>query len=50
MLFTLTQGSVLACIAAIGRWSEVPPDDQMSANIIGVVTGLVGVVIILAVL
>jgi len=49
ILFTATQGSVLACIAAIGRWSEVPPEDQKSKSIIGVVAGLVGVVIFLAV-
>lgn len=50
VLFTATQGSVLATIAAIGQWSEVPADEQMSGSIIGVVAGLVGAVIVLAVL
>jgi uncharacterized membrane protein len=50
LLFTVTQGSVLACIAAIGRWSEAPAEDQMSWSNIGVVTGIVLVVIVLAVL
>ena len=49
ILFTATQGAVLACIAAIGKWSEVPAEDQLSANIVGAVTGLVAVVIVLAV-
>jgi len=50
LLFIVTQGSVLACIAAIGRWSEVPAEDQLSGSNIGVVTGIVFVVIVLAVL
>jgi hypothetical protein len=50
LLFTATQGAVLACIAAIGLWSEAPPEDQMSGRNIGVVTGIVFVVIVLAVL
>mmetsp|Transcript_4521 Transcript_4521/g.10242 ORF Transcript_4521/g.10242 Transcript_4521/m.10242 type:complete len:1111 (+) Transcript_4521:249-3581(+) len=49
ILFTATQGSVLATIAAIGQWSEVPAEDQMSGSIIGVVVGLVAVVIVLSV-
>ena len=49
ILFTATQGSVLACIAAMGRWSEVPAEDQTDAGIIGVVAGLVGCVIVLAI-
>jgi len=49
VLFTVTQGSVLACIAAIGLWSEVPADDQMSRSIIGLVMGLVCAIIVLAV-
>eukprot|EP00578_Thalassiosira_sp_NH16_P018260 CAMPEP_0181116794 /NCGR_PEP_ID=MMETSP1071-20121207/22145_1 /TAXON_ID=35127 /ORGANISM="Thalassiosira sp., Strain NH16" /LENGTH=1366 /DNA_ID=CAMNT_0023201071 /DNA_START=81 /DNA_END=4182 /DNA_ORIENTATION=+ len=48
VIFTVTQGSVLACIAAIGRWSEVPVEDQMSRNIVGLVAGLVAVVIVLS--
>ena len=50
VLFTVTQGSVLACIAVIGIWSEVPADDQMSRGIIGLVMGLVAAIIVLAVL
>ena len=46
----VTQGSVLACIAVIGRWSEVPAEDQASGDIIGIVAGLVGAIIVLAVL
>ncbi|KAL7547829.1 hypothetical protein ACHAWF_011101 [Thalassiosira exigua] len=47
-LFTATQGSVLACIAATARWSELPEEDQASGNVIGVVVGLVAAVIALA--
>lgn len=50
ILFTATQGAVLACIAAVGKWSEVPAEDQWSGNIIGIVCGLVAVVIVLAVM
>ena len=50
LLFTATQGAFLACIAAIGRWSELPAEDQMSGRNMGVVTGIVIVVIVLAVL
>ena len=49
-LSVVTQGSVLACIAVIGRWLEVPAKDQASGDIIGLVTGLVGAIIVLAVL
>mmetsp|Transcript_5656 Transcript_5656/g.12347 ORF Transcript_5656/g.12347 Transcript_5656/m.12347 type:complete len:1360 (-) Transcript_5656:160-4239(-) len=48
ILYILTQGSSLLCIAAIGRWSEEPAENQSSRNIIGLVTGLVGVIIVLA--
>lgn len=50
LLFTATQGAVLACIAAIGRWSQAPAEDQMSGRNMGLVTGIVLVVIVLAVL
>ena len=40
ILFTATQGAVLACIAAIGKWSEVPAEDQLSANIVGAANAL----------
>ncbi len=44
MLFIVTQGSVLACIAAVGRWSEVPPENQASSRFLGIVVGLVAAV------
>jgi len=48
-LFVCTQATVLACIAAVGKWSVLPADDQLDATIIGVVVGLVSMVICLAV-
>ena len=49
ILFTATQAAVLACIATLGRWSELPAEDQSSGSNIGLVGGLVGAVILLAV-
>ncbi|KAL9182396.1 hypothetical protein ACHAXT_013048 [Thalassiosira profunda] len=49
VLFAITQGSVLVCVAATGRWSEVPPEEQTSASIIGLVSGLAAAVIVLAI-
>jgi len=49
VIFTLTQGSVLTCIALAGRWSEVPAEDQLSGNIIGLIAGLAGAIIVLTV-
>jgi len=49
ILFIVTQGSVLACIAAVGRWSEVPPENQASGQFIGIVVGLVAAVTFFAV-
>eukprot|EP00550_Attheya_septentrionalis_P002538 CAMPEP_0198285332 /NCGR_PEP_ID=MMETSP1449-20131203/4662_1 /TAXON_ID=420275 /ORGANISM="Attheya septentrionalis, Strain CCMP2084" /LENGTH=1282 /DNA_ID=CAMNT_0043982737 /DNA_START=271 /DNA_END=4119 /DNA_ORIENTATION=+ len=48
ILFTLTQGTLLVCIAAIGKWAERPPQDQNSWSILGVVIGLGVSVIVLA--
>lgn len=41
MLFIVTQGCVLATIAAIGTWSDLPAEEQKSWRIIGIVIGLV---------
>jgi len=49
MLFIVTQGSVLACIAAVGRWSEAPPENQASSQFIGIVVGLVSAVTFFAI-
>ena len=49
IIFTCTQASVLGCIAAIGKWSALPAEDQLNGSIIGAVVGLVVVVICLAV-
>ena len=48
-LFTATQASVLATIAAVGKWSVLPAENQWSRPIIGTVLGLVAVVLSLAV-
>ena len=50
ILFTATQGAVLACIATLGRWSELPAVNQSSGDNIGLVAGLTLLVIFLAVL
>lgn len=50
ILFAITQGSVLASVAATGKWSELPADEQTSnTTILWAVGGLVGCVIVLAV-
>jgi ATP-binding cassette subfamily C (CFTR/MRP) protein 4 len=49
ILFIVTQASVLATIAAIGKWSGLPADEQDSREIIGVVVGLVLAVCFLAI-
>jgi ATP-binding cassette subfamily C (CFTR/MRP) protein 4 len=49
ILFTVTQGSVLACIAAVGRWSEAPPENQASSGFIGLVVGLVAAITFFAI-
>lgn len=49
ILFIVTQGSVLACIAAVGRWSEAPPENQASSQFIGIVVGLVSAVTFFAI-
>ena len=49
LLFTATQGTSLWCVAALGRWSEMPAESQSSASMIGIIGGLVGGTIILAV-
>jgi ATP-binding cassette subfamily C (CFTR/MRP) protein 4 len=41
LVFCLTQGSALACIAFIGKWSNLPVDKQRSVFIIASVFGLV---------
>ena len=41
MLFIVTQGCVLATIAAVGTWSDLPAEEQKSWRIIGIVIGLV---------
>ena len=50
LLFTVTQGISMWCVAALGRWSEMPAESQSSASMIGIIGGLVGGTIILAVL
>lgn len=48
LVFCLTQGSVLACVAFIGKWSNLPADEQRSVFIIASVFGFVISVGILA--
>ena len=50
ILFIVTQGSVLACIAAVGRWSEAPPENQASGRYMGIVVGLVAAVTLFAII
>ena len=49
VLFIATQGSVLACIASVGKWSEVPPENQASSQFVGIVVGLVAAVTFFAI-
>jgi ATP-binding cassette subfamily C (CFTR/MRP) protein 4 len=49
ILFIVTQGSVLVCIAAVARWSELPPENQGSSKFIGLVVGLVAAIAFLAI-
>ena len=44
LVFCVTQGSALTCIAFIGQWSNLPADKQWSVSIIASVFGLVIVV------
>lgn len=48
VLFSITQASVLVCIAAIGKWAELLPEDQTSPSILGIVGGLGAAVVVLA--
>lgn len=49
-LFVATQGSLLACIAVVGKWSGLSADGQSSGRIIGLVVGLVVAVSFFAIL
>jgi hypothetical protein len=48
LLFSATQGSVLVTIATVGRWAQRPVEDQDDWDIMGLVLGLGGLVIVLA--
>ena len=50
VLFSVTQATVLATVAAFGKWSEKPADEQTSRRILSIVVGLGVVVIVLAVI
>jgi hypothetical protein len=49
VLFSVTQASVLFTIASVGRWAEQPPERQSDWEHVGLVVGMAGVVVILAV-
>jgi ATP-binding cassette subfamily C (CFTR/MRP) protein 4 len=49
ILFVATQGSALACIAAVGTWSGLPAEEQTSWSILGVIVGLVFTISVLAI-
>jgi ATP-binding cassette subfamily C (CFTR/MRP) protein 4 len=50
LLFVVTQLCVLATIAAVGKWSNLPPEEQRSWDIIGIVLGLVLAVCLFAII
>lgn len=50
LLFVVTQMCVLATIAAVGKWSNLPPEEQRSWDIIGIVLGLVLAVCLFAII
>lgn len=50
LLFIATQGCVLATIAAVGVWSDLPAQEQSSWSIIGIVVGLVVAVCFFAII
>lgn len=50
LLFIVTQGGVLATIAAVGVWSDLPAEDQRSWSVIGIVVGLVTAVCFFAII
>ena len=47
LLFSVTQGSVLITIATIGRWAKRPAEEQNDWDIIGLVIGLGGLIVII---
>jgi ABC-type multidrug transport system fused ATPase/permease subunit len=49
VLFSATQASVLLTIASVGRWAEQPAERQSDWENVGLVLGMAGVVVILAV-
>lgn len=49
VLFSVTQASVLLTIASVGRWAEQPAENQKDWDNVGLVVGMAGVVVILAV-
>jgi ATP-binding cassette subfamily C (CFTR/MRP) protein 4 len=49
MVFCATQGTVLWTIATMGRWAELPPSEQDSWSMLGLVIGQGSMVMVLAV-
>ena len=47
-LFTVTQAAALAVVAMMGRWAELPAAKQTDSNILWIVIGLSGSVVLLA--
>jgi len=46
--FCVTQGVALWTIITMGKWSELPPQDQKSWNMLGLILGQVSMAIVLA--
>lgn len=49
VLFSATQGSVLATVTMFGRWAERDTEDQDNLDIVLIVTGLTALVVVLAI-